>query len=134
MMINSSTKALMISCLLIISLNVQADMMLFSTSKQPFVNNHSDQKPCYLDLKHKVQRKLNKALRGQHHINKATIKKRYKQQIQSMSHAYVCQIKAKHLGVKHLPAIVFNHHYVVYGTTDVGKAQQWYRDYKERHS
>lgn len=106
-------------------------MMLFSTSKKPFVNNHSGQEPCYLDLKHKAQHQLNQALRGQHHLNKTTIKKRYKRQINTMGHAYVCQAKAKYLGVQRLPAIVFEHQYVVYGTTDVQRAQQWYQDYKE---
>lgn len=65
---------------------------------------------------------------SQHYLKNTLIK--YKVALQ---HAYMGIGLATGLQIHQLPAVVFNQHYVVYGTTDVSAAYEAYKAWQQHH-
>tara|TARA_B100001996_G_C18411828_1_gene497203 strand:- start:147 stop:542 length:396 start_codon:yes stop_codon:yes gene_type:complete len=99
-------------------------VQLFTLSNRPFEGAELLSKPCYVDQAGRLLAAMNHAQsEGAHRIAKADLK--------ALSQAALCDYQAEQLGVQKLPAIVFDHHYVIYGQVDVMQATRVYQTYRE---
>lgn len=91
---------------------------------RPFVNVPQNMMICYLDHAGVAtrQRALNRVLATMTEAQAMAWLTTHPAIIQPLSRALYCQAVAQTLGITKLPAIVFNHHTVVYGMTDIEAA------------
>lgn len=109
--------------------NIQA----FGVSQEPFNGHLNGIKPCYLDIAITRPAVINSELKAEgDHFNKEALLARYNKDFNAISDSLLCQYQAKKLGVQKLPAVVFDHKYVVYGEINLEKALAEYNQYKER--
>jgi integrating conjugative element protein (TIGR03757 family) len=101
----------------------------FSISAMPFRGNQA--KSCYLDSAREIPKGINAQLKEGRAYTNEQIKNRYGVDFKKMSNAYLCQYKAEKDGISKIPAIVFDHKYVVYGIRDIQRAVQIVDEYEE---
>lgn len=109
-------------------------VQLFGISSQPFSGNLSDITPCYLDIVQTrpqlLNEKINQQITSKAQFNEKQFIDQYRSDFEVISHSYLCQFKAKQIGISELPAIVFDGHYVIYGINNVDEARQVYKLYQ----
>ena len=105
----------------------------FGISTNPFINNGPNTKPCYLDAYRALKLRLDVAVKQNNVTSSTAFVNHFKPQLQQLSADYMCLAHAKALGITKVPAVVFDHKYVVYGMTDLVLANAAYQTYQERH-
>ncbi len=110
----------------------------FSSDAKPFIfsdSTHLKIKNCEVgDVAEKLQT-INEDLQARFSVQPLTndeISRIYDVQFKQLSTMMICNFQAANLGITQLPAIVLNHHYVIYGQQNIDLAVQEYQDYVER--
>lgn len=97
-------------------------VMVFSISAFPIVNFSEKTPICYMDEYSKDLLRLNDSIKSERNINRNVFMSEYSHELKRLSFEANCLYQAKALGIKKLPAIVFNSQYVIYGVTDINRA------------
>lgn len=105
----------------------------FGLSTNPFTGNVNGINPCYVDIAQTQSRWLNQRINEQPENQLSQWVQQYGNTFTAISHSYVCAAQAKIMGITKLPAVVFNHQYVIYGVNNLLKAQQIFAHYQEHH-
>jgi len=58
----------------------------------------------------------------------------HEEELNELRHNFICRYNAKLLGIKKVPAIVFNRRYVIYGETDIAKAYQCFQAFLKKQN
>ena len=125
-----------IVCLFIDNVATASSVQMFGISNDPFIGNYH---ACYLD---KYILQLNK-LNDDIHNQDVSLKRRssqlqflaeHKDILSNIANNYTCSYQAQELGIKRLPAIVFDDKYVVYGSSDLSTAKRLLNYYKRYNS
>lgn len=110
--------------LLCVAANVQGEtVQAFGLAQTPFSNQQPSDHLCYLNAAEVDMPRIRAQIQQNHETNPAVIKARYHQDFVAIGQSYKCRWTAYELGVKQLPAVVFDKKYVVYGTTDLREAR-----------
>jgi integrating conjugative element protein (TIGR03757 family) len=113
----------------LVSMNMHAERIeVFTLSTHPVSLNGIQSRVCELDALNNMQQRLNKNL----HLT-VLLKKPDAHLSAQIASFYRCQEKACGYGLLHLPAIVIDETYVVYGMHAVDKALMATRQYKRVH-
>ncbi len=129
---NSILNALLIFILIYTNIASALEIQAFGISSSPF-ENAGDVTPCYLDLSISDIDQINQNIRIQSNINTDNLKTEYETQFKQISQSTICQFHAKQLGIKKLPAIVFDTKYVVYGINNIDHAKLIFLNYQDNN-
>lgn len=126
---------------------IHTEVEIFGLSNKAFTNSTDASLTCYIDksatqiddayklgnaVPKEIQQENPSTKENSSLIQKAATKisKQYYKELEMAGEAFYCIYEAKTLGVKKLPAIVFDKKYVVYGETNVGEALENYKLFK----
>lgn len=104
----------------------------YGLSNKPFVGKTNEADICYVDQYAKQLQPINGAIRHQKQISSEELRWKYRYEFVLIMHSYTCANRAVLLGIKKLPAIVFNGKAVIYGETNIKKAMLIYQHVKDR--
>lgn len=104
-----------------------ADELYFTVHGKEF--NHRDIKVCYLDENY-VERLKSLYDKNMTKNQAISLFKKNKSLYVDYTNFILCAYKANSLGIKRLPAIVYDEKYVVYGFTNIENARVLYEDFK----
>ena len=104
---------------------------IFTTKDMPIYNLGSAT-PCVLGTNN--MEAINAKVKAQCDAGDCPSTEKFKQQYMGKMHkvgdGMLCSFKAFQLGVKKLPAIIFDHDYVIYGVDDLDQARSIYQQYQ----
>lgn len=113
-----------------------AQTVIYTTTRYPVSDTDVDTQVYMLDEAQRLEQSLFPALAGEAQRAEQQARQRMQQpdwkEIEArLTGAYQSLLSAWSLGVEKVPAIVFDGHYVVYGTTDVALAQKKLMQWQE---
>jgi integrating conjugative element protein (TIGR03757 family) len=88
--------------------------------------------PCVLDSGDVALKKIKETAQSDPSIQPERLSSQFSSELNTIGEAQICRYNAKSLGIEKLPAIVFDHNFVVYGEPDLRKAQIAYERYQRR--
>jgi integrating conjugative element protein (TIGR03757 family) len=129
----SMIKPMIFIMLIIPGYGFSLSVTYFSLTSMPPVQQevHVEQRVCFLDDFKNLKRSLTDTIYKQMASKQyRDLVKNNKDMFDKLSAAALCQYDAIKLGVKGLPAVVFENKYVVYGQRDISLAVLKYNNYK----
>lgn len=128
--------AFLILSALLNSAQAFASVVLFTDSQHPIAHAGENARMVLLDEPEQLQKQFfdnlpNEPENAEHIAQSILLSPDWKQKEQQLLTAYQGVIEAYQLQLEKYPAVVFDGHYVVYGTADVAQAQQHYELFRE---
>ncbi len=123
--------------LLAITMQAHAQTTAFGLSTNPFVgdtHNIKKIKICFLDKYDTNLAEVNNELENlenYHNPNPPSLTEKDQAEFKAASDSLLCRYQAQKIGIKKLPAIVFDKKNVIYGELDINRASNDYQTYKE---
>lgn len=109
------------------------DVQVFTLSTQMMTGMTYDSQRCNVDDASNLQQELNQQLTTINPHDNTAIQLLVSQYAPELMSAMNCLVLAKQLGITKVPAIVVNHHAVVYGEHDVSTAISIINRYLDGH-
>jgi hypothetical protein len=120
--------------LLAISMVAHAGVIAFGLSTAPFVENMQNIQICFLDKYDLNLAAINNDLRNYNNPNPPGLAAEDLAKFKAISDSLLCQYQAQKLGIKKLPAIIFDAKDVVYGELNINQAIRDYQFFEERRN
>ena len=108
------------------SQKTEPSMQVFTVSAIPMEKDPAVGSLCYLDQGSGALNQINRAMQqGNRTVDPLLLK--------AATQYQSCAYQAKFLGISKVPAIVFEHQFVVYGVTNPERALELYHEYLSKH-
>ncbi len=126
----------LILSILLFSAPSVASIVVFADSQHPIDHAGENARMVLLDEPEQLQQQFfanlpNELGKAEHIAQSILLSPDWKQKEQQLLTAYQGVIEAYQLQLEKYPAVVFDGHYVVYGTADVAQAQRHYELFRE---